>query len=151
MSATDNHPHSVRPASAAYFAFRIGLYVGLALSFTLICWIFVANRIPFLEPFDRERNMAATTVMGLFGLIPIMRYVNAPRSLAVSGLVGWAILSFTYRVLCAFFPRLSEIRTPTQVLMLGVLFYLITATVAWMLGLIWRIRQSDPPHSRPHS
>jgi F0F1-type ATP synthase membrane subunit a len=150
MLASDNHPQFVRPASAAYFAFRIGLYVGLALSFTLIAWIFVANRIPFLEPFDRERNMAATTVMGLFGLIPIMRYVNAPRSLAVSGLVAWAILSFTYRVLCAFFPRLSEIRTPTQVLMLGLLFYLITATVAWMVGLVWRIRQSDSPHSRPH-
>jgi F0F1-type ATP synthase membrane subunit a len=147
MLASDNRPQSLPKASAAYFAFRIGLYVGLALSFTLICWIFVANRIPFLEPFDRERNMAATTVMGLFGLIPIMRYVNAPRSLAISGLVGWAILSFTYRVLCAFFPRLSEIRTPTQVLMLGVLFYLITATVAWMAGLIWRIRQSN---SRSH-
>lgn len=149
MLASDNHPPSVRPASAAHFAIRIGLYVGLALSFTLVCWIFVANRIPFLEAFDRERNMAATTVMGLFGLIPIMRYVNAPRSLAISGLVGWAILSFTYRVLCAFFPRLSEIRTPTQVLMLGVLFYLITATVAWVFSLVWRIRQSAPPRSRP--
>ena len=148
MSASENRPQSAHPASAAYFAVRIGLYVGLALSFTLICWIFVANRIPFLEPFDRERNMAATTVMGLFGLIPIMRYVNAPRSLAISGLVGWAVLSFTYRVLCAFFPRLSEIRTPTQVLMLGALFYLITATVAWVFGLLWRLRQSAPPHSR---
>ena len=145
MPASENRAPSLRSASAAYFAVRIGLYVGLALSFTLICWIFVANRIPFLEPFDRERNMAATTVMGLFGLIPIMRYVNAPRSLAISGLVGWAILSFTYRVLCAFFPRLSEIRTPTQVLMLGVLFYLITATVAWVFSLLWRIGQSAPP------
>jgi hypothetical protein len=114
----------------------------------LTAWVLIANRVPFLEPFDRERNLAATTVIGLFALVPIMRYMNAPRSLLLSGLVAWSILSFAYSLLCLYFPGLSGIRTPAQVLMFGALFYLISATVAWMIALVWRVRQSRPPHSR---
>jgi hypothetical protein len=127
------------PANAA---FRIGVYIGVALSVVLTAWIIVANRVSFLEPFDRERNLAATTLIGLFALIPVLRYMSSPRSLLLSGLVGWAILSFVYKLLCMFFPGLINVRTPTQVLMLGVLFYLISATVAWMGALIWRVRET---------
>jgi hypothetical protein len=147
MLLDEKNPESMRAIAVTHAAFRIGVYVGIALSVVLTTWIIVANRVPFLEPFDRERNLAATTVIGLFALIPIMRYMNAPRSLLASGLVAWAILSFVYRLLCLYFPGLSNIRTPTQVLMLGALFYLISATVAWMIALVWRVRQSQPPHS----
>ncbi|SRR6266478_138186 len=147
MLLEEKNPESMRAIAVTHAAFRIGVYVGIALSVVLTTWIIVANRVPFLEPFDRERNLAATTVMGLFALIPIMRYMSAPRSLLASGLVAWAILSFVYRLLCLHFPGLSGIRTPTQVLMLGALFYLISATVAWMIALVWRVRQSQPPHS----
>jgi hypothetical protein len=141
------NPESVRPGAARYAAFRIGVYVGIALSAALAAWVIVANRVPFLEPFDRERNLAATTVIGLFALLPIMRYMNAPRSLLLSGLVAWSIFSFMYSLLCLHFPGLSGIHTPTQVLMEGALFYLISATVAWMIALVWRVRQGRPPQS----
>jgi hypothetical protein len=147
MLLDERNPESIRAIVVTHAAFRIGVYVGIALSVVLTTWIIVANRVPFLEPFDRERNLAATTLIGLFALIPIMRYMSAPRSLLASGLVAWAILSFVYRLLCIPFPGLSGIRTPTQVLMLGALFYLISATVAWMIALVWRVRQSQPPHS----
>jgi hypothetical protein len=147
MLLDEKNPESVRAIAVTHAAFRIGVYVGIALSVSLTTWIIVANRVPFLEPFDRERNLVATTVIGLFALIPIMRYMSAPRSLLASGLVAWAILSFVYRLLCLHFPGLYNVRTPTQVLMLGALFYLISATVAWMIALVWRVRQSQPPHS----
>jgi hypothetical protein len=143
----ETNPESARRAIAHQIAMRIGVYVGIALSIALTIWIFLANRVPFLEPFDRERNLAATTLIGLFALIPVMRYMNAPRSLLVSGLIAWGMFSFVYRLLCIFFPRLSGIRTPTQVLMLGALFYLISATVAWMVAVVWRVRQNDSSHS----
>ena len=150
MLPDKNNLEPVRAGPATRAAFRIGIYLGIALSAVLTAWVIVANRVPFLEPFDRERNLAATTLIGLFALVPILRYMSAPRLLLISGLVGWAMLSFCYRLLSLFFPGLSGIRTPTQVLMLGVLFYLISATVAWMISTVWRVRQSDSSHSRVH-
>ena len=137
-------PGSIRAATGRHVAFRLGLYLGFALSVMLTIWI---SRVPFLEQFDRERDLIATTVLGLFALIPVMRYVNQPRSLLLSGLVAWTILSFAYRLLCLDFPQLYNILTPTQVLAMGMLFYLISATVAWMVAVIWRVRQSDSSHS----
>jgi hypothetical protein len=147
MLLEEKNPELVRAIAITHAAFRVGVYVGVALSVSLTTWIIVANRVPFLEPFDRERNLIAATVIGLFALIPIMRYMSAPRSLLASGLVAWTILSFVYRLLCLHFPGLYNVRTPAQVLMLGALFYLISATVAWMIALVWRVRQSQPPHS----
>jgi hypothetical protein len=126
------------------------VYLGLALASVFTAWVVIANRAPFLEPFDRERNLAATTILGLFGFLPILRYMAAPRLLLLCGLVGWGILSFVYRLLCAFFTGLTGIRTPTQVLMFGALFYLIAATVAWMCSLVWRVRQSGVRETHAH-
>ena len=131
-----------RLAVAGRSAFRVGVYIGIALSLALIAWVLVANRLPFLDVFDRERNMIASTLFGLFALVPVLRYMNAPRALLMSGLVGWAILSFVYRLLCLYFSMLSTIRTPTQVMMFGFLFYLIAATVAWLGALIWNVRKA---------
>ncbi len=140
-----------RLAVAGRSAFRVGVYVGIALSFALITWVLVANRLPFLDVFDRERNMIASTLFGLFALVPVIRYMSAPRSLLMSGLVGWAILSFVYRLLCLYFLMLSTIRTPTQVMMFGFLFYLIAATVAWLGAVIWNVRKTHRRATRTPS
>jgi hypothetical protein len=129
-------------------AFRVGVYVGIALAITLTAWILVANRVPALEAFDRERNMVASALLGLFVLVPVIRYMSAPRSLLMSGLVAWTMLSFVYRLLCLYFSALPTIRTPAQVLMIGFLFYLIAATVAWLGAVIWRVRKSHPRPTR---
>ena len=131
-----------RGEAAVHAALRTGVYVGLALATVFTAWVVIANRAPFLEPFGRERNLAATAVLGLFVLMPIVRYMSSPRLLLLSGLVGWVILTFVYRLLCIFFTGLPGIRTPTQVLMMGALFYLISATVAWMGSLVWRVRET---------
>ena len=131
-----------REEAATHAAFRTGVYIGLALAAVFTAWVVVANRAPILEPFGRERNLAAAMVMGLVGLIPILRYMGTPRLLLLCGLVGWGILSFVYRLLCIFFTGLPGVRTPTQVLMMGALFYLISATVAWMGSLVWRVRET---------
>ena len=135
--STDKHR-----AEAVQAAFRTGVYVGLAQAGVFTTWVVMANRAPFLEPFARERNVAAAAVLGLFALIPILRYMSTPRLLLLCGLVGWGILSFVYRLLCIFFTGLPGVRTPTQVLMMGALFYLISATVAWMGSLVWRVRET---------
>lgn len=129
--------------AAIHAAFRTGVYVGTALAAALTAWVLVANRMPYLEPFDHERNLAAATVFGACALVPILRYLSTPRLLMLCGLVAWAILSFVYRLLCIYFSGLSGIRTPMQVLMLGVLFYLIAATLVWLGSLVWRVRHES--------
>ena len=88
------------PANAA---FRIGVYIGVALSVVLTAWIIVANRVSFLEPFDRERNLAATTLIGLFALIPVLRYMSSPRSLLLSETGGLGDYSVLYNCSACFF------------------------------------------------
>lgn len=129
-------------------ALPIGIYVGLTLSMVLALWIFIANRMPLLEAFDRERNLGAAALIGLFALVPILRYKSAPRSLLICGLAAWSIVTLVYRLLCAHFPGLAGIRSPAQVLMLGALFYLISATVAWTIALLFPARRNGPSQSR---
>src|SRR3989442_11748249 len=39
-------------------AVRIGLYTGVGMSGVFVVWLFLANRVPFLERFALERNVA---------------------------------------------------------------------------------------------
>jgi len=132
-------------------AIRIGVYeaVGLALIFT--SWVFVANRVPFLDRFALERNIAAALLLCLFALIPILRFLRMPGHLLASGLVAWLIFSLYYQVLCLFFRRLGDWHGAIQVFMFGAVVYLIVATVSWIGAAIWRVREADASHSNHHT
>jgi hypothetical protein len=65
----------------------------------------------------------------------------------VSGLVGWTMLSVTYRVLCAVFVLLQDRYSAFHVFVLGAVIYLICATVSWIGTIIWRARMADGTHT----
>ena len=122
---------------------RMGIYTGVALSLVFSAWVFVANRMPLLEPFALARNIGATAALCFFASLPTLRFFRSPGDMLVSGLVGWTILAFSYRILCAVFVLLQDRYTAFHVFMLGAVIYLICATVSWIGTIIWRARMAD--------
>ena len=129
---------------------RLGIYIGVCLSGAFIAWLIVANRLTFLQPLALERNLGAAALLTLLAAIPVLRFLRSPWSLLVSGAVCWTIFSFVYRLLCLFFTALDDWHSTTQVFMLGLVVYLIAATLSWVVGLVWRARESKSPslHNR---
>jgi len=131
-------------------AVRVGVYIGVCLSLTLSTWILVANRLPFLERFALERNLAAAVTLGLLAVIPVIRFLRSPGYLLASTLIAWMIFSLTYRLLCVFFELLGEKYSAFQIFMLGFVVYMILATLSWIGTLVWRIRERDISHPNNH-
>jgi hypothetical protein len=127
-------------------AFRTGVYVGLCLFGVFGLWLMVANKFPLFERVALERNLLAVAAMVLFALIPVLRFRRQPGSLLGSGLIAWAVFSFLYRLSALYFTGLSQWHSAWQVFMIGALLYLIAATLAWIVGLVLRVRAS---HSAP--
>lgn len=124
---------------------RLGVYIGVCLSAAFITWLVAANRLALLEPLALERNIAAAALLALLALIPVLRFLRSPWSLLVSGAVCWTIFSFVYRLLCLFFSGLNDWHSTTQIFMLGLIVYLLAATLSWVVGLVWRARESKSP------
>ena len=123
-------------------AIRTGVYAGVGLSVVLVAWVFVANRAPALERFALERNLGAAAALGLFAMVPVLRFLRLPGPLLASGLVAWSILAVTYQLLCVVFWGLAERYSAVQVFTLGAVLYMIAATLSWIGTCIWRVRES---------
>jgi len=132
-------------------AIRMGIYTAVGLSLVFTGWLFLANRVPFLDRLALERNIAAAVVLCLFALIPILRFLRMPGHLLASGLVAWLIFSAYYRVLCTIFRKLGDWNGAIQVFMYGAVVYLIVATLSWIGAAIWRVREADASHSNHHT
>jgi len=128
-------------------AVRTGIYAGVALSFIFTAWILIANRMPFLERFSLERNIAAAVLVLFFAGIPMMRFYRSPAELLTTGLLAWGLLALTYRILCAKFILLEQHYSATHVFALGAVSYLLFATLSWIGTIIWRVHAADSSHS----
>lgn len=131
-------------------AVRTGIYTGVCLAFVFTTWVFLANRVPFFEPFALERNTVAAALLGFLALIPVLRFFRLPGSLLVSSLLGWAIFSLFYRVLCMFFSGLNDRHSTFQIFMLGAVLYMIVVTLSWLGTCIWKAREAHAGHSNHH-
>ena len=131
-------------------AFRMGVYIGLCLFVVFAVWLVVANKFPVFERVALERNLLAAAAMVLFAVIPILRFRRQPGSMLGAGLIAWAVFSFLYRLSCLYFSGLSLWHTAWQVFMAGALLYLIAATLAWIVGLVLRVRASHSAARHNH-
>ena len=131
-------------------AFRLGVYIGLCLFGVFGVWVVVANRFLVLERVAFERNILAIAVTGLFAAIPILRFRKHPGSMLGAGLVAWTVFSFLYRLSCLYFASLSVWHSALQVFAAGAILYLIAATLAWILGLVLRVRASHSATRQNH-
>lgn len=135
-----------RPPGYPWFHFlrnvpvRVGIYTGVCLSLAFTAWVLVANRIPFLEPLARQRNVAATALLILIAAMPVLRFLRSPADLLLSGLLAWGLLTLTYRVLTFFFVLLEEYYSAFHMFVLGAVAYLLFATLSWVGIMVWRAR-----------
>src|SRR5271169_1527933 len=132
---------------------RVGIYTGVCLSVLFSAWVVAANRLPFLEVFAMERNVAAVVALCFFASLPILRFYRSPAELLVSGLLAWTILTLAFRLLCVAFVLLDEKYGTFQVFVLGAVVYLIAATLSWIGRIIWKTRAaavSDSHHQTGH-
>jgi hypothetical protein len=132
-------------------AVRVGVYTGVCLSLVLSAWTFVAYRLPFLEGFALERNLAGAALLGLLAVLPVVRFLRSPGNLLSSSLVAWMIFSFTYRLLSIFFDLLGAKFSAFQIFMIGFFVYMILATLSWIGTLIWRVRDRYISHPNKHA
>jgi len=132
-------------------AVRTGVYVGVCLTVVFSAWLILANRVPFLERFALMRNVGAGVLLGLFALVPVLRFMVAPGYLLASSLVGWLMFSVSYSILCLFFLELENRLSPFQVFMLGAVVYMIVTTICWIGTIIWKARASHATHSNHHA
>jgi len=126
---------------------RMGIYTGVELSLVFSAWVIIANRVTVLEPFAFARNIGAIAALCFFASLPTLRFFRSPGDMLVSGLVGWTLLSLTYRILCAIFVLLEDRYSAFHVFVLGAVVYLICATVSWIGTIIWRARMADGTHT----
>jgi hypothetical protein len=127
-------------------AIRTGVYSGVGLSMVLVAWLVVANRVPNLEQFALERNLAAAVALGLFAAIPVLRFLRLPGPLLASSLIAWSILALTYRLLCIYFWGLAVRYSAVQLFIIGAVLYMIFATLSWIGTCIFRARRSNVSH-----
>src|SRR5262250_3159142 len=111
---------------------RAGIYAGVCLSSIFVLWVYVANRVPELEIFARERNIAAVAVLVFFARVPAMRFYRSPLYLIASGMLGWSLLTITYLLLCVKFVGLGQNYSSFHIFMLGAVAYFIFATLSWV-------------------
>src|SRR2546422_2365389 len=114
---------------------RIGILTGVYLSAVLWAWLVVANRIPWSANFALPRNAAAAAIVLLVMFIPLGRFLRSPGRLFASGVMGWAVLTFTYLILGIFFQRLHSRMGPFHLFMLGAATYGCSAVLAWVCSL----------------
>jgi hypothetical protein len=124
-------------------ALRTGVYAGFSLSLIFSAWLLIANRVPYLEPLATERNIIAAALLGLFAAFPILRFFRHPSHLLTSGLLAWALLTFTYRVFSFKFDLLEEHYTAAHVFVLGAIIYFVVATISWIGTIIWRVHATS--------
>jgi hypothetical protein len=127
-------------------AIRTGVYSGVGMAVVLVVWLFVANRVPSLEPFALERNLGGSVALGLFAAVPVIRFLRLPGPLLASGLIAWSIAALAYRLLCVYFWGLAARYSAVHLFTLGAILYMILATLSWIGTCISRARASNVSH-----
>jgi len=132
-------------------AMRTGVYVGVCMTLVFSAWLVIANHATFLEHFAMERNIAATAILCFLAAVPVFRFLRFPAQLLGSSLVGWSIFSLSYGGMCLVFRGLGNRLSTLQVFMLGAVVYMIFATLCWIVGVIWRARETHESHPNHHA
>jgi len=150
MSAPVNLPGYGRLQFLHNTAIRSGFYTGVCMSLVFAVWLVIANKVPLLERFALERNIAAAAVLGFLAAVPVLRFFREPGPLLTSSMIAWIVFTLVYRALCIFFSKLSDLRSPLYVFMAGAVVYMILTTLSWIASICRRARAADVAHHQDH-
>lgn len=149
MFVRTNLPGSQRLDFLPNAAIRTGVYTGVCLSLVFIAWLVIANQVPLLERFARERNIAAAGVFGFLAAVPILRFLRLPGNMLASSMIAWMIFSLVYRILCLVYSQLSSALLSTfHVFMEGAVVYMIFTTLSWVGTIIRKARAAEISHPK---
>ena len=146
-------PANFRPPGYRGFHFlryppaRVGLYTGVWLSLVFVAWVVIANRVPILDPLAQQRNVIATALLVLIAAMPVLRFLRSPGELLVSGLVAWSVLTLTDLILSLKFTQLQFYYSTFHIYVLGLVAYLLFATLSWIGIMVWRARAAQGTHT----
>jgi hypothetical protein len=123
-------------------AFSVGIFLGVCFSGIGLAWLLLANRVPYLDPFAGERNLALAVAFALLGIVPTCRFMKSPGRNFLSGVTGWAILTAIYSVAELVFPRLSTRLSAFHLFILGCMLFGLLAVMAWVVNLVIVFRRA---------
>jgi hypothetical protein len=121
-------------------AFRLGILLGICFSVVGLVWLLLANRMPYLDQFASERNLALAISFVLLGLVPTCRFMKSPGRSFLSGITAWTILTGMYSVTELVFLRLATRLSAFHLLILGCVVFGLLATLAWVMNLVMVLR-----------
>jgi len=123
-------------------AFSLGVLLGVCFSGIGLAWLLLANRVPHLDQFASNRNLALAVAFVVLGLVPTCRFMKSPGRSFVSGITAWAILTAIYSVAELGFPRLATRISAFHLFVLGCTVFGLLAAMAWVMNLIIMLRQA---------
>jgi len=137
---TNRFPARIAPVRDP--AFNVGVFLGICFSVVGLAWLLLANRVPHLDQFAGERNLALAVAFALLGIVPTCRFMKSPGRNFLSGVTGWAILTAIYSVAELVFPRLSTRLSAFHLFVLGCVLFGLLAVVAWVVNLVIVFRRA---------
>jgi hypothetical protein len=127
-------------------AFGLGVFLGVCFSGVGLAWLLLANRMPHLDQFASERNLALAIVFGLLGLVPACRFMKSPGRSFLSGVTAWTIVTAMYFLAELVFPRLATRLSAFHLFALGCVVFGFLAALAWVMNLVIMLRQIQQHH-----
>lgn len=131
----------------------MGLLDGAALAAVMLVSLFVANRVPQLEPWTFERNALCQGVFLLTMLAPLFVFRSDPKRLFACGMIAWAVFTLSYWMAGMYFVQLFDAlqRTPFSALMDGAVAYGVIAVLVWVSEMVWHARRHPVISTHHHS
>ena len=134
---------TIRTGSLRNPAFSLGVLLGICFSGVGLGWLVLANRVPHLDQFASERNLALAVVFALLGLVPACRFMKSPGRSFLSGITAWSIVTAMYFLAEVVFPRLATRLSAFHLFALGCVVFGFLAALAWVMNLaiaLWQIQ-----------
>ena len=122
-------------------ALSLGIFLGVCFSGIGLAWLLLANRVPDLDQFAAERNLALAVTFALLGIIPTCRFIKSPGRSFLCGVTGWAMLTAIYSVAELVFPRLATRLSAFHLFVLGCMLFGLLAVLAWVVNLVVMFRR----------
>lgn len=123
-------------------AFSLGVLLGVCFSGIGLAWLLLANRMPHLDQFESERNVALAVAFVGLGCVPTCRFIKSPGRSFPSGVTAWAILTLTYSVAELPFPRIAARLSAFRLFVLGSLVFGLFAAFSRVMNLVVMLCQA---------
>jgi hypothetical protein len=137
---------TIRSGPVRHPAFGLGVFLGVCFSGVGLAWLLLANRVPHLDQFASERNLALAIVFALLGLVPACRFMKSPGRSFLSGVTAWTIVTAMYFLAELVFPRLATRLSAFHLFALGCVVFGFLAALAWVMNLVIMLRQIQQHH-----